>query len=95
LCDQATDHLLRKGKKNNVMVFPDSSDYDTAALTEGGDNLVFTHSAFGAEKLRYSLNFGKNRTDWMDWEDATTIPKSALSQESEVLLGRKTRRREL
>ena len=41
------------------MVFPDS-DYDTAALTESGDNLVFTHSAFGAEKLRYSVNFGKN-----------------------------------
>ena len=59
------------------MVFPDS-DYDTAALTESGDNLVFSHNAFGAEKLRYSVNFGKNWTDWIDWEDSTTIPKSAF-----------------
>jgi len=59
------------------MIFPDS-DYDTAALTESGDNLVFTHSTFGAEKLRYSVNFGKNWTDWVDWEGATTILKSAF-----------------
>jgi alpha-1,3-glucan synthase len=56
------------------MVFP-NSDYDTSALTESGDDLVFTHSAFGAEKLRYSVNFGKNWTEWRDWEHATTIPK--------------------
>ena len=74
----------RKGKKNNVMVFPDS-DYDTAALTENGGNLVFTHSAFRAEKLRYSINFGKNRTDWTDWEDTMTILKSSAFKNKEFL----------
>jgi len=59
------------------MIFPDS-DYDTTALVESGDNLVFTHNAFGAEKLRYSVNFGKSWTDWTDWEDTTTIPKSVF-----------------
>ena len=34
--------------------------------------------SFGAEKLRYSVNFGKSWTNWTDWEDATTIPKSAF-----------------
>ena len=78
LRNQATDHLLlRKGKKNNVIVFPES-DYDTTALAESGDNLVFTHNALGAEKIRYSVNFGKNWTDWTDWEDTTTIPKSTF-----------------
>ena len=44
-------------------------NYDMAVLTEGSDNLVLIHSTFGAEKLRYSFNFGKNWTDWTDWED--------------------------
>ena len=76
MLNQATDHLLlRKGKKNNAIVFQDS-DYDKTALVESGDNLVFTHSVLGAEKSRYSVNFGKNWTEWKDWEDSTTIPKS-------------------
>ena len=48
------------------------------ALVKSGDNLVFIHSAFGAEKSRYSVNFGKNWTEWRDWEDSTAIPKSAF-----------------
>jgi len=56
------------------MVLPDS-DYDTTALTGSDDSLVFIHNAFRAEKLRYSVNFEKN---WTDWEDTTTIPKSAF-----------------
>ena len=57
------------------MVFPDS-DYDTSALTQSGDNLVFSHKALGAEMLRYSLDFGKNWSSWRAWEDNTTIPLS-------------------
>jgi hypothetical protein len=60
------------------MVFP-GNDYDGSALAESGDNLVFTHNALGAEKLRYSVNFGKNWTSWKDWEDTTTIPKSTFA----------------
>jgi alpha-1,3-glucan synthase len=57
------------------MIFPES-DYASDSLTEQGDNLVFTHSAFGADMLRYSWNFGKNWSTWQNWEDTTSVPKS-------------------
>ena len=78
---QVTDHfLLRKGLKSNPIVFPDS-DYASGSLAEDGDNLVFTHTAFGADMLRYSLDFGRNWTSWKNWEDTTTVPKSSFKNE--------------
>ena len=35
------------------------SSYNLNAHSESSDNLVFMHSAFGAEKLRYSVDFGR------------------------------------
>lgn len=52
------------------MVFP-NSDYDTTAFSESGDDLIFTRSAFGAEKLRYSVDFWKNWAPWRDWVGTT------------------------
>ncbi|KIK71072.1 glycosyltransferase family 5 protein [Collybiopsis luxurians FD-317 M1] len=69
--------LLRKGLPNNVMVFPEN-DYNSSALTKNGDDYIFTHSAYGAEKLRYSWNFGQNWTNWTDWEDTTTVNLTAF-----------------
>ena len=63
------------------MVFQ-NSDYDSSALSESGDNLVFTHRALGAEKLRYSVDFGRNWSDWRDWEDTTNIPKSEFQNKT-------------
>ena len=63
------------------MVFQ-NSDYDGSALSASGDNLVFTHNAFGAEKLRYSVDFGKSWSNWTDWEDATNIPKSVFQNKT-------------
>ena len=57
------------------MVFPES-DYDASAFTSSGDSYTFTHQAYGADKFRYSWNFGTNWTKWANWEDTTTIPKS-------------------
>jgi len=62
------------------MVFPDS-DYASGSLTEEGDNLAFTHNAFGADMFRYSWDFGKNWTKWTNWEDKTTIPKSLFQND--------------
>jgi alpha-1,3-glucan synthase len=50
--------------------------YNSSLFTASGDNHVFAHNAFGAEMFRYSWNFGVNWTDWKNWEDTTTIPKS-------------------
>ncbi|PFH54317.1 glycosyltransferase family 5 protein [Amanita thiersii Skay4041] len=76
---EATDHLLlRKGALDNVMVFPES-DYDTSgAFTLSNGQYSFTHKAFGADKFRYSWNFGKNWTDWKDWEDTTLIDQNVF-----------------
>jgi alpha-1,3-glucan synthase len=57
------------------MVFQ-NSDYDSTALSESGDNLVFTRSALGAEVLRYSVDFRRNLSDWRQWEDTASILKS-------------------
>ena len=62
------------------MIFP-NSDYASGSLTEEGDNLLFNHTAFGADMFRYSWNFGQNWTKWQNWEDVTTIPKSLFQNE--------------
>ncbi|KAF7778692.1 CAZyme family GH13 [Agaricus bisporus var. burnettii] len=75
------DHLLlRKGAANNVVVFPEN-DYDTKDSFKFSDGkYTFEHKAFGADKLRFSWNFGKNWTEWRNWEDTTTIEASVFQQ---------------
>ncbi|VDB82993.1 unnamed protein product [Peniophora sp. CBMAI 1063] len=76
---QATDTLLvRKGTSDNVLVFPDA-DHDNSAWSESDGNFVFTHKALGADKFRWSWNFGQNWTTWQSWEDSTTIPSGNFS----------------
>lgn len=55
------------------MVFP-TNDYDTSgSFTFSNGNYSFAHKAYGADLLRYSWNYGRNWSDWMAWEDTTTI----------------------
>lgn len=54
------------------MVFPDS-DYDDSALSVSGGTYTFTHQAYGADKFRYSANFGKNWTQWQNFETMSTL----------------------
>jgi alpha-1,3-glucan synthase len=70
------DHLMvRKGSAKNVMVFQ-SADYDNDAFGYSDGSYTFTHKALGADKFRYTWNYGKNWTDWAPYEDVTTIPGS-------------------
>ncbi|KNZ71786.1 Cell wall alpha-1,3-glucan synthase mok13 [Termitomyces sp. J132] len=75
----AVDHLLlRKGASNNVMVFPEN-EYDTSdSFKISNGQYTFTHKAFGADKFRYSWNFGQNWTQWKDWENTTVMDASAF-----------------
>ena len=57
------------------MVFPDS-DYDSSALSVSGGTYTFTHQAYGADMFRYSANFGKNWTDWQNYETTSTLEAS-------------------
>lgn len=76
---QAIDTLLiRKGESNNVMVFPEN-DYNSTLFTFADGQYTYTHQAFGAEMFRYSPNFGQNWTQWKEWENTTSIEKSAFA----------------
>ena len=59
--------LFRIGQKDNPMVFPRTGNYSSSLLhqNEKGDFYV-SHKAAGADKFRYSLNWGS--TSWSDWQ---------------------------
>jgi len=78
--------MIRKGSSANVMVFPENEYNDTAFGSSNG-NYTFTHSAFGADLLRYSWNFGRNWTAWRNWEDVTTIAPSSFDLEGNFWQG--------
>ncbi|KAG8911787.1 Cell wall alpha-1,3-glucan synthase ags1, partial [Tulasnella sp. 417] len=79
-----TDRLMfRKGSRSNVMVFP-HSDYDNSAFAYANGQFTFTHKALGAERFRYSWNYGKNWTDWTAIEAVTTIPESTFDHDENM-----------
>lgn len=56
------------------MVWPEN-DYDSSAFSysSSNDSYTFLHKAAGADKFRYSVNFAQSWSDWLDYEDVTTI----------------------
>ncbi|KAJ7582663.1 modular protein with glycoside hydrolase family 13 and glycosyltransferase family 5 domains [Mycena floridula] len=69
--------LLRKGSSGNVMVFPEN-DYDDSSFAFSDGQYTFTHTAYGADRFRYSWNFGQNWTNWRNWEKVTIIDPSVF-----------------
>ncbi|KAF7338273.1 Modular protein with glycoside hydrolase family 13 and glycosyltransferase family 5 domains [Mycena venus] len=70
--------LVRKGETNNVMVFPEN-EYDTdSSFGFSNGQYTFAHKAYGADMFRYSWNFGRNWTQWANWEDTTIISKDVF-----------------
>ncbi|KAI0302169.1 modular protein with glycoside hydrolase family 13 and glycosyltransferase family 5 domains [Russula brevipes] len=78
--------LMRKGASNNVMVFPES-DYDSSAFGFSNGQYTFSHKAYGADSFRYSWNFGRNWTDWKNWEDTTFINSSVFDSQDDFWPG--------
>ncbi|RXK40574.1 alpha-1,3-glucan synthase [Tremella mesenterica] len=69
-----TDHLLlRRGQSDNPMVFPIDADYNDNLLSVSGDTFTLNHSAPGADKFRYSGNFGQTWSPWQDYETTSTL----------------------
>lgn len=65
------DHfLLRSGLDDNPMVFP-SANYSSNVLFRGESGLYVSHKAAGADKFRYSLDFGTTYSDWQDYPGGT------------------------
>ncbi|KAH9981170.1 modular protein with glycoside hydrolase family 13 and glycosyltransferase family 5 domains [Lactifluus volemus] len=70
--------LIRKGASNNPIVFP-GSDYDNSAFGFSNGQYTFSHKAYGADMFRYSWNYGRNWTQWKNWEDTTFIDSKVFS----------------
>ncbi|CAE6483196.1 unnamed protein product [Rhizoctonia solani] len=80
----STDYfLIGKGSSKNVMIFPDA-DYDNEAFGYPDGSYTFAHNAIGAEKFRYSWNYGENWTDWTAYEDKTTIPGTVFDSTDDM-----------
>ncbi|TAQ86379.1 hypothetical protein B7494_g5306 [Chlorociboria aeruginascens] len=76
----ARDHFMfRFGQLNNPMVFPLSSNYTNGVLQKDIDtgDLFVVPTAAGADKWRYSLNWGSSWSDWetYDGSNATLTPQ--------------------
>lgn len=64
--DAVDSFLLRVGKPTNPLVFPNTANYSSTLLSKKGDDLIVSHQAPGADKWRYSTNWGSS---WSDWEE--------------------------
>ncbi|KAE8351049.1 hypothetical protein BDV28DRAFT_162594 [Aspergillus coremiiformis] len=65
---QAVDHfLIRLGQSDNPMVFT-SANYSTSLLNQYDNGTLYVqHRAAGANKYRYSTNWGSSFSDWKDY----------------------------
>lgn len=69
----SVDHLMiRIGKIDNPIVFPRQGNYSYDVLSKTGNDLQVTHTAAGADKWRYSLNWASSWSDWMDYNSAVS-----------------------
>ncbi|OJJ32183.1 hypothetical protein ASPWEDRAFT_118157 [Aspergillus wentii DTO 134E9] len=65
---QATDHFLfRLGQQDNPMIFT-GANYSSSLLHDHGNgSLYIQHHAAGADKYRYSTNWGTTFSNWMTY----------------------------
>ncbi|KAK3384909.1 alpha-1,3-glucan synthase [Podospora didyma] len=59
--------LIRVGKADNPVVWPFRANYSSSLLVANGDKLSVSHKAPGADKWRYSLNWGSSWSDWLPY----------------------------
>jgi len=53
------------------MVFPREANYSVSLLNNNNGKLTVTHAAAGADKWRYTLNWGTSYSDWMEYKGGT------------------------
>lgn len=78
----AVDHFLfRIGQSDNPMVFPRTANYSSSLLTKSDNgSLIVNHAAAGADKWRYSTNWGSSFSEWMPYVGGKSlIEKQAWS----------------
>ncbi|KAG9697868.1 putative alpha 1,3 glucan synthase, partial [Aureobasidium melanogenum] len=73
----STDHVFfRIGQAENPIVFPRTANYSSNVLSEGSDgDLLVSHQAAGADKWRYSTNWGSTWSDWQNYDGTNSTVK--------------------
>ena len=65
----SVDHfLLRIGQNDNPIVFPLTANYTRGILTGNANALTVKHKAAGADKWRYSRNWGSTWSAWLEYD---------------------------
>ncbi|KAH0555720.1 hypothetical protein GP486_006335, partial [Trichoglossum hirsutum] len=65
--------MFRIGQSDNPMVFTMQSNYTTGLLLKDPQHgLWVSHKAAGADKWRYSLNWGSTYSDWQDYKGGSS-----------------------
>ncbi|KAK5195631.1 Cell wall alpha-1,3-glucan synthase ags1 [Exophiala xenobiotica] len=65
--------LFRIGRTNNPLVFTTTANYSSSLLSKSEDgSLMLYHSAAGADKWRYSTNWGSTFSTWMPYDGGNT-----------------------
>jgi alpha-1,3-glucan synthase len=61
--------MFRTGQVDNPMIFPATSNYTRALIHKNSSTggLYISHKAAGADKWRYSLNWGSSWSDWASY----------------------------
>ncbi len=59
--------LFRIGQSDNPMVFTRAANYSSSLLSKSDNSLTVSHRAPGADKWRYSTNWGSSFSDWMPY----------------------------
>jgi alpha-1,3-glucan synthase len=68
----ATDKfLLRLGAYDNPLISP-LANYSTSLVHKSSDSFYVQHNAAGADKFRYSTDFGRSWTNWTTYEGGNT-----------------------
>jgi alpha-1,3-glucan synthase len=63
--------LLRLGAYDNPLISP-LANYSTSLLHKSDDSFYIKHNAAGADKFRYSTDFGRSWNDWTTYEGGNT-----------------------
>ncbi|KAG9942709.1 putative alpha 1,3 glucan synthase, partial [Aureobasidium melanogenum] len=73
----STDHVFfRIGQADNPIVFPRTANYSSNVLSEGSNgDLLVSHQAAGADKWRYSTNWGSTWSDWQNYDGTNSTVK--------------------
>ncbi|KAF2465803.1 uncharacterized protein BDR25DRAFT_378495 [Lindgomyces ingoldianus] len=80
--NSADKFMFRVGQLDNPMIFPRTANYTRALIHKNTENntLWISHKAAGADKWRYSMNWGSSWSNWAEYHGGNnTLEEQAWS----------------